>query len=292
MNLSEALAAGPLLTDGGWGTQLQLLGLGFDECPDVWNLTNPAKVGQVASSYVEAGSRVILSNTFRANRISLAGFGLADQVVEINRSGAAISQRAAGGKALVFASIGPTGKMLMTGEVNPEEVLEAFSEQARGLAEGGADGLVIETMGDLEEATIALRAALSTGLPVVVSFVFDTGRNKDRTMMGVTPEQAAAAMEAEGAFAVGANCGVGIEAYLPVCKRLRSATKLPVWIKANAGLPEIVDGKAVYKTTPEMFASHVPSLVEAGANFVGGCCGSTPAFIRAAAERLARCATS
>ena len=292
MNLNEALAAGPLLTDGGWGTELQSLGLGFDECPDAWNIGQPSKVAQVASAYVEAGSQIILTNTFRANRISLAGFGLADRVSEINRGGAAISKQAAGGRALVFASIGPTGKMLMTEEVTPEEVLAAFTEQALALAEGGADALVVETMGDLEEATIALRAGLSTGLPVVVSFVFDSGKNRDRTMMGVTPERAAAAMEAEGAFAVGGNCGNGIEAYVPVCARFRAATKLPVWIKANAGLPKIVDGKAVYATTAEEFASHAMLLVDAGANFVGGCCGSNPAFIRAVAGRLMRCATS
>ncbi len=292
MNLEKALAAGPLLTDGGWGTELQLLGLGFDECPDAWNLSQPSKVEQVARSYVEAGSQIILTNTFRANRISLAGFGLADRVGEINRRGAAISKQAAGDRAFVFASIGPTGKMLVNEEVTPDEVLTAFTEQALALAEGGADALVVETMGDLDEAVIALRAGLATGLPVVVSFVFDSGKNKDRTMMGVTPERAAGVMEAEGAFAVGGNCGNGIEAYVPVCARFRAATRLPVWIKANAGLPKIVDGKAVYTTTPEEFASHVKPLVDAGANFVGGCCGSNPAFIQAAAERLGRCATS
>ena len=135
--------------------------------------------------------------------------------------------------------------------------------------------MVLETMGNLEEATIALHAAQKTGLPVIVSFV-----------IGVNLESAAAIMEAEGAFAIGANCGNGIESFLPVCQRLRAATKLPVWIKANAGLPEIVNGKAIYKTTPEEFASQVISLIGAGANFVGGCCGTTPAFIRAAAERL------
>jgi 5-methyltetrahydrofolate--homocysteine methyltransferase len=287
MNLSEALAAGPLLTDGGWATELQSLGLGFDECPDAWNLSHPSKVEQVARSYVEAGSQIVLSNTFRANRISLAGFGLADRVVEINRKGAAISKLAAGGQALVFASIGPSGKSLGNVDVTPEEVLAVFTEQARALAEGGADALVVETMVDLDEATIALRAALTTRLPVVMSFVFDIGKNKDRGMPRFTPERAAAVMEAEGAFAVGGNCGNGIEAFVPLCARLRAATKLPVWIKANAGLPKIVHGKAVYATTPEEFASHVKPLVDAGANFVGGCCGTNPAFIRVAAERLA-----
>jgi len=292
MDLASALAKGPLLTDGGWGTELQARGLGFDECPDSWNLVHPDRVESVAQAYVDAGSQVILTNTFRANRISLAGFGLAGQVGEINRRGAAISKKAAGANVLVFASIGPSGKMLISEEVTPEELRIAFTEQAAALAEGGADALVVETVGDIEEARIALHAGLTTGLPVVVSFVFDSGKNRDRTMMGVTPEQAAKAMEAEGAFAVGGNCGNGIEAYVPVCARLRAATKLPVWIKANAGLPQIVDGKAVYETSAEQFASHIAPLVEAGANFVGGCCGTNPAFLRAAAERLRRCATS
>ena len=256
-----------MLTDGGWGTELQSLGLRFGECPDLWNIFHPSKVAQVAQSYVEAGSQIILTNTFRANRISLAEFGLADRVAEINRRGATISSRAATVRErLVFGSIGPIGKRATN---------EAFSEQARALAEGGVDALVLETMTDIEEATIALRAAQTTGLPVVVSFV-----------IGVNLESAATVMEAEGAFAVGANCGNGIESFLPVCERLRAATKLPVWIKANAGLPEIVDGKAIYKTTPDEFAAHVMALIDAGANFVGGCCGTTPAFIRAAAERL------
>jgi methionine synthase I (cobalamin-dependent) len=286
MALSEWLAGGPLLTDGGWGTELQARGLGLGECPDGMNLTRPDLVEQVARAYVDAGSRVILTNTFRGNRISLAGYGLEGKAAEINRAGAEISKRAAAGKALVFASIGPTGKMLMTGEVSEDEILAAFAEQAEALAKGGADALVVETMADLAEAAAALAGAKRTGLPVVVSFVFDSGKNKDRTMMGATPEQVALEMEALGADAIGANCGLGIEGYVPVAGRLRASAKLPVWIKANAGLPEMEGDKVVYRTTPEEFAGYVPSLIEAGVNFIGGCCGTSPAFIRAAAERF------
>ena len=282
--IGDWLASGPLLTDGGWGTQLQGLGLGLGECPDGWNLTHPEMVERVASAYVEAGSQVILTNTFRGNRISLAGYGLEGKTAEINRSGAAISKRAAAGRALVFASIGPTGKMLMTGEVSEQELLDAFTEQAQALADGGADALLVETMADIAEASAALRAARATGLPVVVSFVFDSGKNKDRTMMGSSPEQVVKAMEEAGADAIGANCGLGIEGYVPVAKRLTAATSLPVWIKANAGLPEMVADQVVYKTSAETFASHVPALIETGVSFVGGCCGTNPDFIKAAAR--------
>jgi len=286
--LEELLAATPVLTDGAWGTQLQARGLGPGECPDQWNLTRPAEVEEVARAYVEAGSRVILSNTFGSNRITLAGHGLAGKAVELNRAGAAISRRAAGDRAKVFASIGPSGKMLVSGETTEDELRAAFAEQARALAEGGADALVVETMSDLAEAKIALEAAKSTGLPVVACMVFDTGRNKDRTMMGTTPEQAASELAAYGADVIGANCGVGVESYIAICRRLKAATDRPVWIKANAGLPELVGGKTVWKMTPEAFAGFVPQLIQAGASFIGGCCGTSPEFIRAVAGVIGR----
>ena len=286
--IEELLAATPVLTDGAWGTQLQARGLTPGECPDQWNLTRPAEVEQVARAYVEAGSRVILSNTFGSNRVALAGHGLAGQAAGINRAGAAISRRAAAGRAKVFASIGPSGKILMSGETTEDELRAAFAEQARALAEGGADALVVETMSDLAEAKIALEAAKSTGLPVVACMVFDTGRNKDRTMMGATPEQAAGELAAYGADVIGANCGVGVESYIAICRRLKAATDRPVWIKANAGLPELAGGKAVWKMTPEAFAGFVPQLIQAGASFIGGCCGTSPEFIRAVAGVIGR----
>ncbi len=286
--LEKCLSSGPVVTDGAWGTQLQARGLAPGECPDAWNLTHPDLVEQVARAYVEAGSQVILSNTFGASSLSLARHGLDAKMVEINRAGAAISKRAAAGKALVFASIGPSGKMLVSGEVTEDELSASFSQQAQALKEGGADALVIETMSDLAEAKIALAAAKSSGLPVVACVVFDSGKNKDRTMMGNTPEQTAAELTEAGADVVGANCGVGIAAYVPICKRLKANTDKPVWIKANAGLPEVVDGRTTWRTTPEEFASYAPALVEAGASFLGGCCGTRPEFIAATLKVLGR----
>jgi methionine synthase I (cobalamin-dependent) len=277
--LEQWLAGGPLITDGAWGTQLQARGLEPGVIPDRWNLEHPERVESVARAYVEAGSEVILTNTFRANAVTLGEAGLAEKVEAINRAGVEISRRAAGQKALVFASMGPTGKMLMMGEVTAEAVLEAFGAQARALAAGGADALLIETMSDVEEARLAVQAAKATGLPVIASFAFDTGKNKDRTMMGVTPETAAHAMKAAGVDAVGANCGAGVESFVAVCARLKAGCGLPVWIKANAGLPQMRDGQAVYATTAGHFASYYAALVEAGASFIGGCCGTSPEFI-------------
>jgi methionine synthase I (cobalamin-dependent) len=284
--LTQLLAAGPVVTDGAWGTELQARGLAAGEIPDGWNLTHPERVAEVAQAYVDAGSRVLLTNTFGANRLRLAGHGLADRAAEIARRGVELSRQAAGTRARVFASIGPSGRMLLTGETTAAELTEVFTEQARALAEGGADALVIETMSDLEEAKLALAAAKATRLPVVVCMVFDSGRDQDRTLMGATPEQVARALSAAGADVIGANCGVGIERYVPVCRRLRAATDRPIWIKPNAGLPEVEGGRVVYRTTPEAFAAHVPELVAAGASFIGGCCGTNPDFIRAVRARL------
>jgi 5-methyltetrahydrofolate--homocysteine methyltransferase len=285
--IQQLIAPGPVLTDGAWGTQLQARGLAAGQLPDVWNLTSPEKVAEVARSYIEAGAQIILTNTFGANRLRLADSGHAGQVKEINEAGARISREAAANRALVFASIGPSGRMLVSGDVTADELITAFTEQAQALARGGADGLVIETMQDLDEARLAVAVAKTTGLPVVASMVFDSGKEKDRTMMGVTPEQAAAGLLEAGADVIGANCGQGIAGFVKICARLKSAASgCPVWIKANAGLPKVIGGRAFYDTTPQEFAAFVPPLLEAGASFIGGCCGTSPEFIRAARLKL------
>ncbi len=276
----------PILTDGAWGTQLQDRGLGPDELPDLWNLSHPERVEEVPRLYVEAGSQVVLTNTFRATRIVVREKEPNADIAAINRAGVEISKRAAAGKAKVFASIGPSGKLLMMGDVTEDDLRKSFTEQADALAEAQADAIVIETMSDLAEAKIALSAAKATGLLTVACMVYDSGKNKDRTMMGVTPEQAAEELAGAGADVIGANCGNGIAGYIPVCQRLHAATKLPIWIKANAGLPVMKEGRVTYATTPEEFASYVPKLVAAGASYIGGCCGAGPDFIRAARAAL------
>jgi methionine synthase I (cobalamin-dependent) len=279
-SLDKWLANGVLISDGAWGTQLQARGLPAGIIPDTWNLTHPEQVEAVARAYVEAGSQVILTNSFRANAIAMHASSAAD-LDAINRAAVTISKKAAGARALVFASIGPAGKMLLSGEVSAEELTAAFSAQSQSLAAAGANALLIETMSDPNEARLAVVAAKTTGLPVIASFAFDSGKNKDRTMMGATPEVVASAMAEAGADGVGANCGVGVEFAVPICQRLHAACDLPIWIKPNAGLP-VMEGAAIhYATTAEYFASYFAALRDAGASFVGGCCGSTPEFIRA-----------
>jgi methionine synthase I (cobalamin-dependent) len=286
--LADLLKSGPVVTDGAWGTQLQSLGLSSGTCPDEWNLSYPERVELVPRSYVEAGSQIVLTNTFRANRVALVDYGLADQVVEINKAGGAISRRAAGARALVFGSMGPSGKLLFAGQVAKEELRRSFAEQAQALAASGVDALVIETMADLEEAKLALDTAKSTGLPVVVCMVFDSGKDKDRIMTGLAPEAIAESLTKAGADVVGANCGQGIASYVPICRRLRAATDRPIWIKANAGVPKIVGDQVVYETSAEQFAEYGPALVAAGADFLGGCCGTGPEYIRALKQRIGR----
>ncbi len=290
--LSTLIDHGPVITDGAWGTEFQKRGLGIGEAADLWNLTRPADVEGVARSYVEAGSKVILTNTFRSNPVALAAVGKEDQAKAINRGGAELSKRQAGAGIQVFGSMGPTGKIIATGEIDAQRMTSAFKIQAEALAEGGADALLFETFSDVEEARLAVRAARPTGLPIVVSFAFDSGKNKDRTMMGVNPETAAHAMVEEGVDAIGANCGAGPESFSQICKRLKEASGLPVWIKPNAGMPTLEGGRAVYTMTPEAFAAYLPALVAAGASFLGGCCGTNPEFIRALTRALASCASS
>ena len=284
--IANMIKNGPVLTDGAWGTQIMKRGLQPRECPDSWNLSHPEKVEEVAREYVDAGSRVILTNTFGANRYALGKFGLADEVAEININGVDISRRAAGTKAYVFASMGPTGKLLATREVTENDLQQAFEEQAQAMAKAAPDAIVVETMMDLTEARIAATAAKQTGLPVVACLVFDSGRLKDRTMMGNTVEQAVEVLSQLEVDAIGANCGQGIEGFIPICKRMRAATELPLWMKPNAGRPETVDGQAVYTTTAQDFVRFVPELIQAGANFIGSCCGSEPAFIREIGKTL------
>ena len=278
MFLRELAASAPVLTDGAWATELQCLGLSRADCADGWNLLEPDLVRELARSYVEAGSRVILTNTFRANAIILERWRLDSAVTEINLAGAQLSREAAGGQARVFGSIGPTGEHLATSHLLREAACNAFGEQTAALAAGGVDALLLETFSDIEEARLALHAARNTGLPVLVSFAFVSGVNRDRTRSGVSPEDVAHAMTEAGADGVGANCS-DLESMLAVCRRMRASTHLPLWMKPNVERARLA--------LQESFVSHVPSLADAGATFVGACCGSTPAVIRAMARTLA-----
>jgi methionine synthase I (cobalamin-dependent) len=270
-----------VITDGAWGTELQKRGLPIGQPADLWNLTRPDEVGAVARSYVEAGSQVILTNTFRANPVALRAHGLEHQSSAINRRGAELSREQAGSDVFIFGSMGPIGHSIALREMDGQSVLDAFRTQAQALAEGGVDALLLETFSDIEEARLAVQAVRPTGLPIVVSFAFGSGGQHDQTSSGVGPETAARAMVQERVDAIGANCGTGPQSFGTICRRLQKAAELPIWLKPSAGIPSIQDGRVVYPATPDDFTAFLWSLPLGGATFLGGCCGTTPEFIRA-----------
>jgi 5-methyltetrahydrofolate--homocysteine methyltransferase len=272
-----------LIADGGWGTELIKQGLKPGEVPEAWNIEQPGAVRNVALSYVKSGADIILTNTFGGSPLKLAKAGFDLRSAEMNRLGAEISREAAGDRVLVFGSIGPTGEFMKPlGKVSETEMEKGFSEQAMALASGGVDGIVIETMMDLAEAKAALQASKKgVSLPVVVSMTFNKHRSGYATLMGIRPEQAVRELENAGADMVGANCGTGIDEMIEIVHLMRKATSLPIWCKPNAGLPEMVDGGTIYRETPERMASQLKAMVDAGASIIGGCCGTTPAHIRA-----------
>lgn len=279
----RAFASQVRVTDGAWGTELQRLGLPAGAAPELWNVENPSAVEQVARSYVEAGSDIILTNTFGANRLVLSRHDAGDRAMALAEAGTAISRAAAGQHTKVFASIGPTGKIVMMDESPTDEICRAFAEAAGAVTRGGADAILLETFNELEEALMALTAAKEASrLPVVVSMTFGSGPDGTSTIMGNSPAEVAAAAEAGGADAIGANCGVGPAGYVKVARLFREATELPIWIKPNAGLPQAgPGGKTVFPMGPEEFVSFAGQLAAAGANFIGGCCGTGPEHVRA-----------
>lgn len=289
MNLLDDIKSRVLLSDGAWGTLLQAKGLKPGECPEMWNLSHREEVLGIARSYTEAGCDLVETNSFGANRIKLASYGLADKTDEINRVAAEISREAAGNNRYVAGSVGPTGKIMLMGDISEPELYDVFRQQSAALEKGGADIIIIETMSAIDEASIAVRAAReNTGCIVIATMTFSkTPKGDYRTMMGVSPEGMAVAMKNAGAHVIGSNCGNGIEQMTGIVIAIRKVnTEIPVIIQANAGLPELADGKTFYRESPEIMASYVEELINAGTNIIGGCCGTTPDHIKAIANKI------
>lgn len=286
-SLQTWLQSGQLLiADGAAGTMLQSMGLKPGQPPELWNVENPAAVRSLHRAYLDAGSQIILTNTFGGSGVRLERGGLAGRLTELNRAGAALAREEAAGRAYVAGDIGPTGELLKPyGKLEYAAAVASFRVQAAALVAGGVDLLWIETMSDIQEAQAAVEAVQAvTDLPLFCSLSFGKWA---RTIMGATPRQAIEALWPLGLAAVGANCGEGLEVIFPVLQEMRAAVPRAVLIaKPNAGLPRLEQGQTVYDLGPDDFAARGPDLVAAGAQVVGACCGSSPAHIAALAAIL------
>jgi methionine synthase I (cobalamin-dependent) len=296
VSLAERLARGVFLLDGAMGTELLARQEEPGACNDYLNITSPGIVYAVHEAYLQAGSDAILTNTFGANRVALARHGFGDEVVRINKAGAEIARQAAEKQKYVLGDIGPSGDFLEPlGGLKAERLKAAFVQQAEALLDGGVDGFIIETMTALDEVTIAIEAVKSIAgdLPVFASMAFDSVGGGFKTMMGVDVESAVSKMVSLGADAVGFNCGsVTLDEYAKLAEKYVSAIKalkksrVVIFAEPNAGRPELVEGRAVYKVSPQDFAAMAEKIYSAGVNVIGGCCGTGPEHIAAVSRKL------
>ncbi|MCU0305816.1 MAG: homocysteine S-methyltransferase family protein [Thermoanaerobaculales bacterium] len=283
--LLDRVGAGETLCgDGAWGTQLMARGLAPGDGFEIFNATRPDLLAEIASSYLEAGAELVTTNTFGGSPLALATHGLDDRTEELNLAAVEAIRGAVAGRALISGSVGPTGRLLLPhGDTPPEIVLDGFRRQIAALVAAGADLVCIETMMDLEEARLAVRAAreVAAPVPVIATMTFDPTPRGFFTAMGVTVEQACRGLEEAGADLVGANCGHGIEAMVALAAVFAEHAHTPIVIQANAGLPEQRDGALHYPEDPAFMAARVPALLDLGVAVIGGCCGTGPEHIRA-----------
>jgi 5-methyltetrahydrofolate--homocysteine methyltransferase len=291
--LHEIVRERPLVGDGAMGTELMLAGLEQGGCGEAWNLTHPDRVLAIQKRYVNAGADCLITNTFGGSRIMLRRHGHESELAEINRAGARIAREAFGGKpGFVLGDVGPLGALLEPyGDLSAEAAREALEEQCRALVEGGVDAIIIETQTSLEELGLAIEAARTAQAPcIIASLAYDLSMDGTfyKTMMGVSPEQAAEFVQENGANIVALNCGTGMDmtGAATVTRLYREHAALPVMVQPNAGLPVLENLKAVYKQLPEDTAQAVPEVLAAGAAIVGSCCGSTPEHTRAIRRRV------
>lgn len=291
-SLQEWLASGkPIVLDGAMGTMLMDAGLESGDPPEEWNVEFPERVAAIHRAYIEAGSQIFLTNSFGGTSFRLAMHGLDRRVKEMNAAAAKVARQTAdktGKEVLVAGSIGPSGQLFEPmGTLTFEAAAQAFREQAQGLADGGVDLFWIETMSDLDEVKAAVAGIREVSdLPITATMSFDT---HGHTMMGVSPTRAARELSQLDLVAFGANCGTGsdelIEAIQAMKAELPEATLIA---KANAGIPQVVGSEVVYNGSPEVMAVYASDVFQAGAQFIGGCCGNTPAHVQAIAKALQR----
>ncbi len=280
---------GVILGDGAMGTMLQKIGLESGKCPELWNVTQPEKVQSIQRGYAKAGSMVIETNTFGGSRFRLAMHNLQDRMAELNRVGVEIAKEVAGDQVLVAGSIGPTGELLFPlGTLEYEAARDAFAAQAQAMIDGGVDLFIVETMSDLQEVKAAINGIRSVSgdqRPIVTTMTFET---RGYTMMGVSPQQALRELYAFGSRYIGANCGNGPEETGAAIRAMapEKPEDVVLVVQSNAGLPKWVNGAIEYDGTPEVMALHAKEMYTAGARYIGACCGSTPAHIRAMAKAL------
>lgn len=281
-SIIEAAKTRILVGDGAMGTSLMARGLEPGACPDLWNAERRRDIVEVLTAYREAGSDILTTNTFGANRWKLGAFGLQERGAEINSAAVDAAREAAAGKAFILGDIGPTGRFVAPlGTDAPEAFVEVFAEQAAALTEAGADALILETFTSLDEMLAALKAAKSTGIPVISSMSYTRdAAGTFHTIMGDDIPGSTERIEAAGADIVAANCGSGPDDYIDIARELSKAATAPVMVQPNAGIPQLVDGKTVFPMGADEFAEYIGPILDSGVRIIGGCCGTTPDHIR------------